>query len=239
MTGQAMLDFNRSFLNFTTLDRGNTARIQIEARCTLTEHSGGASHRYVMIASCKAEDTYGSGALFKQPNYDFSGVFSDSEYAIYRVFAEAQDNQGESGRLEQLFAGVDIVETLLDAPRMLESAAEIIRATIDGLPLCARTTFDALDGRYSARLDYPIKTINVHPGRERFQVDTGPLPYPDVAAATGRVVDVFVPAFVAYQELDQAEFIVQEATRLAGGASVIHYAGTRAITARTVIYAAQ
>lgn len=233
-----MLDFNRSFLTFTTLDHGNTARIQIEARCTLTEHAGGASHRYVMIASCKAEDTYGSGALFKQPNYDFSGVFSDSEYAIYRAFAEARDNQGESGPLEQLFAGVDIVEAPLAAPPMLDTPADIIRATLDGLPLCARTTFDALDGRYTAQLDYPIKTINVHPARERFQIDTGPLPYPDAAAATGRLVNVFVPAFVAYQTLDQAEFIVQEPTPLASGASVNHYANTRAITARTVIYAA-
>ena len=238
MTGSQMLDFNRSFLTFTTLDRGNNARIQIEARCTLTETSSAASYRYVMIASCKAEDTYGEGLLFKQPNYDFSGVFSDSDYAIYRHFASADDNQPESGPLHQLFDRIEILETPLRSARRLTEPEEIIGATLAGLPLSARTVFRSGDERFVATLDYPIKTMNVNPERGLLQVDTGPLLFPERISSASRVVDAFVPAFVAYRTFDQAEFITLNAVRISGQTRVNHYATVRVVNAETTIFAA-
>jgi hypothetical protein len=235
-----MLDFNRSFLTFTTLDRGNTARIQIEGRCTLSPVSGGPAQRYVLIAACKAEDTYGAGSLFKQPNYDFSGLFSESDYALYRHFPSAQDNQPESGPLGQLFAGIEIQEASLAAARALPTTAEIIAATLAGLPLCARTLFGTPDGRFKATLDYPIKTINVNQERQRFQVDTGPLPFPCLTGPAERLAEIFVPAFVAYQALDRAEFIIQEPVELAGRAvTVNHYSSTYVVAAETTLFAAE
>ena len=57
-------DFSRSFATFVTGGRGNNARIQVEAVC---EIAGG--ERYVLVASCKAEDTYAEENLFREPNY--------------------------------------------------------------------------------------------------------------------------------------------------------------------------
>ncbi len=238
MTALEMLDFSRSFLTFTTLDRGNNARIQIEARCMLTDSLVGTPEKYVMIASCKAEDTYGGGQLFKQPNYDFSGVFSKSDYAIYRLFASAEDNQPESGPLGQLFAGIEIKETPLRAPRMMAGTAEIIQATLDGNPLFARTTFQALAGRFSVLLDYPIKTMNINPERQLFQIDTGPLPFPRLEHSLDKLIDSFVPAFVAFKTLDRAEFILQQRTSLPGATtSVNHFEATHVVDAETTIFA--
>ena len=238
MTGSQMLDFSRSFLTFTTLDRRNNARIQIEARCALVDVSTGTSHRYVMIASCKAEDTYGEGLLFKQPNYDFSGVFSESDYAIYRHFASADDNQSESGPLNQLFDRVEIREAPLGSGRPLTTPEEIIVATCACLPLTARTVFRTEGERYIATLDYPIKTMNVNPEQGLFQVDTGPLLMPANMSNSDRLVDAFVPAFVAYRALDRAEFISLDAVRLSDQTSVNHYAAARVVNAETTIFAA-
>jgi hypothetical protein len=238
MTALEMLDFSRSFLTFTTLDRGNNARIQIEARCTLADSLVGTAEKFVMIAACKAEDTYGSGQLFKQPNYDFSGVFSTTDYAIYRLFASAQDNLPESGPIGQLFAGIEIRETALRAPRVMTDTAGIIQTTLDGFPLYARTTFQTLTGRFSVTLDYPIKTMNVNPERQLFQIDTGPLPFPRIEHSPGKLIDSFVPAFVAFKSLDRAEFILQQPTRLPGiTTSVNHFEATHVVDAKTTIFA--
>ncbi len=238
MSALDMLDFNRSFLTFTTRDHGNTARIQIEARCTLVAPSS-ERHRYVLIAACKAEDTYGHGPLFKQPNYDFSGVFSERDYAIYRLFALAEDNQPESGPIEQLFASVEINATPLARPRALNRVTDIVDAVLAGVPLAARTEFDVGGAGYHATLDYPLKTINVNHDLGLFQVDTGPLPWPHMEHDTQALVDGFAPAFIAYKSFDKAEFIIQQPTTVAGVEwRVNHYSATTTVDARTTIIAA-
>ena len=85
-------DFQRSFLTFTSDDdrkesqtrshaapyRFNAARIQLESVCTLTG-AGGATHRYVLGASCKSEIVGLDSDLWLHPNADYCPVASDSE----------------------------------------------------------------------------------------------------------------------------------------------------------------
>ena len=54
----------------------------------------------------------------------------------------------------------------------------------------------------SAMVEYPVKTMNIHPERKRFQVDTGPLLFPDLSLTVERQIQCFSIAFVCYNTFD-------------------------------------
>lgn len=85
-------DFSRSFITFLTKNRSNNARIQVEARCEITDRKTGESESYYLVASCKGEDTYGEGCLFLQPSYDFCMIYSSKDFMIIRTYVNADQN---------------------------------------------------------------------------------------------------------------------------------------------------
>ena len=86
------LDYSRSYVTFVTKGRGNLARLQVESRCLLYDAEGTLLEEFFQYASCKSEDTFGTGVLFYEVNYDFSGVFSKEHYVIYRARAPKDEN---------------------------------------------------------------------------------------------------------------------------------------------------
>ena len=81
-----VLDFCRSFVTFVTHPpTSNNARIQVEARCVIRSTPDASPVEDLLVASCKSENTYAETDLFKQPNYDFCAIFSDTHYRIHRV----------------------------------------------------------------------------------------------------------------------------------------------------------
>ncbi len=227
-------DFNGSFVTFVTPGRGNNARIQVEAICDLM--AGGESTRYLLVASCKAEETYGTGDLFRIPNYDFSCIFSNTEYQIIRVHLPVDDNWLETGISAERFEEVNI--HVAEAPaRLCQDEDAIVRATLDNLPLIARTELlDDAGGTY-ARLEYPIKTMNVNDKRWEFQVDTGPVIVPDAEREVAQEIERFDLGFVVYNRFDRAEFIIQEPTPVgAEGTRVGHYSRIRKMEARNRLF---
>ena len=78
-------DFSRSFITFVGKRFTNSARIQVESRCELTDGQGQSLGEFFLVASCKSEETYAAENLFKVPNYDFCAIFSADEYQIIRT----------------------------------------------------------------------------------------------------------------------------------------------------------
>ena len=64
-------DCGRSFIVCAGAPHGNAPLFWIESRCRITDAAGKAVRDYYQCGSCKSEDTFGSGALFLTPNYDF------------------------------------------------------------------------------------------------------------------------------------------------------------------------
>ncbi len=232
-------DFGRSFATFTTTGRENNARIQIEAVCDLLRAE--REERYVLVASCKAEDTYGPGPLFRQPNYDFCAIFSVEEYLIVRVGLPLTACWRDSGRITDRFAGVRI--TLAEASvRLCADPREVVEATLADEPLVGRTELLGKDGAPRARLTYPIKTMNVNDDRWVYQIDTGPVLLPDSGrsaneAPAALAIERLDLAFIAWNNLvEGAEFIVQGPVPIAhSDACAGHYAGTRHVCARNEV----
>jgi len=223
------IDFSRSFVTFVTRGRGNNARIQVEARCVLKDTTKGTTEEYFLLASCKSEDTYGQGDLFTKPNYDFSAIFSRKDYRLIRQHASASNNNPSVGAIPDFFDDVvfhiqsvgaipdffdDVVFHIQTAgqPQVLGRSGDIVQATLKNRILVGRTELTLKDGKIQAILDYPIKTINVNDQKTLFQVDTGPLLYPNLDSPHTRTIEAFEHAFLAYKTFDRAEFISLQPT---------------------------
>jgi hypothetical protein len=199
-------NFNRSFVTFVTRDFANQARIQIEAICHLTDQLQGTTESFYLVASCKGEDTYGSGVLFYEPNYDFSAIFSATDYFIMRVGVPHGSKQNSIGCSADFFEEVRIAPHEVEGDTLANHEA-IVRATLANRPLNGHTKIVDPGGRYHATLVYPIKTINANDRRNIYQVDTGPILF---ASKHERIIERFELAYVAYNQAAEAYFVIQE-----------------------------
>lgn len=238
------INFASSYMTFTTPDRSNTARIQLDAHCRLVDEEKGASDEFVLIAPCRTESMYLPDDLFRIPNYEFCGIFGTETFMIIRTgpsTAHGLDNR-EPGLNQQRFHEVRIDIRTFPRTRLLQNDEEVYRATLDNLPLIARTEVDDPASRRRAVIEYPIKTMNVSPQTHRFQVDTGPVLLPDFTAQHEHLVERFVMAHVVYNTFDRAEFIVRQPTPIVQDgrevAAVMDYQGITVMPARHQIVCA-
>jgi len=218
-------DFSHSFVTFVTPGRANNARIQVEARCTIKNAQQNIAEDYFLVASCKGEDTYGTGVLFLEPSYDFCGIFSDQEFMLIRVGVPYHVNNtigANQGHFEEVRLDIRMVEA-----EELAAPEAIVRATLANQML--NGCVELADGvePWRAAIEFPIKTMNVNDLRNIYQVDTGPVLLPNFAAQKERMVERFQLAFVAYNKADEAYFVIQEPIPAAGdqptGPRVSHY----------------
>ncbi|MGQ9730572.1 MAG: hypothetical protein ACUVX8_04790 [Candidatus Zipacnadales bacterium] len=230
------INFALSFVTFVTPNRANNARIQVECACELTSPVGRAE-QFLLVASCKAEDTYADDNLFRLPNYDFCGIFSLSDYTIIRTHAVAEAESKETGTIAERFEGVRI-EVRRAPAQILTTNAEIVRATLANEPLVART--ELAENGWRAVIEYPVKTMNANDIEHMFQVDTGPVLFPDLTAEVSRPIERFELAYVAFNRSDRTEFILQVPTPIECGgeqAQVPHYSRVVKVVARNQVIA--
>jgi len=234
-----VLDFSRSFVTFVTHGRGNNARIQVECRCELSP-PGGEAVEFLLVASCKSEHTYAPDDLFMQPNYDFCCLFSPADYQIIRTFSTADRGGKETGVSTERFEAVRIDVRTIEAEPCPDRAA-VVAATLANRPLVGRTELADEAGGWRALLEYPIKTMNANDLETIFQVDTGPVLYPDFRSPADRLIDRFELAYLAYNDFPRAEFILQLPTSVPEGdpeALVTpHYSAIRKLPARNSLWA--
>lgn len=235
-----VLEYGRSFVAFVV--PGNNARLQVEARCVLTAPDG-ASEQFVLFASCKAEDTYGTlGALFKLPNYDFSGMFGETRYSLNRIHLTSDLEQLETGATADRFVSTWTPHLVEKRGRPLVSAAEVVAATFANEVIVGQTTIVDPGSGWQQMVEFPVKTMNVNPETTAFQVDTGPVPLYDFGAGAAEVMARFRWAFVAWRAFTGAEFICQAPTSILRegrevartthySAVVVHPAATNALFA--------
>ena len=236
-------DFANSYLTFTVPNELNTARIQLDARCVLTDNRAGTMEEFFLISPCQGERMYETSNHFLTPNYEFKGIWSRTEYVLIRTFAEhdpQRANEWDAGEIATRFAEVKIDVRALPDAQALTTEAEITRATLENRALVAHTHLNSPDRQYSAVLEYPIKTMNVVKSTNRFQVDTGPLLFPDFEAAQNspqrRAIEKFSLAFTVYNTFDGAEFVLWQPTSVGDGTQVRHYSKAVPMPARHEIF---
>jgi hypothetical protein len=119
----------------------------------------------------------------------------------------------------------------------LKSNEEIREATYSMLPLVAQTEIRNTETEQRAILEYPVKTMNTHRENDMYQVDTGPLAFPDLTQRHDRNVDGISLAFVAFNVPDFADFVLEVPTSLGeGGPDVHHYSEILSLPAENRLF---
>ena len=162
----------------------NNSRIPLDCRCEITEKETGAAHEFVLGMNCKTEIVGAEQDLFTDPNGDFVPVCSETEFMVLKAYDRVNKgimlhppelgpqperqitNVSES--LDSL--RIDVVRT---SGEVLETPQEIVEAVLGNVPLNARTQIES--ERYTAVIEYPVRTINANERDWVYQPDTGPV----------------------------------------------------------------
>jgi len=150
-----------------------------------------------------------------------------------------EGGQKKSAPTKDTFTSLHFTVRSFPSATVIQTDEAVIEATLNDLPLVAQTEIGDEQRQMRAIIEYPVKTMNIHPERKRFQVDTGPLLLPDFTSDAGEQIEWFSLAHVVYNTFDRAEFIIRQPTPVHKDGqevcSVMHYSGIRVHKARNTI----
>ena len=247
MGTEQVLDYSRSFAINTSAQDGverNTCRTQLLARCTLPDDTG-ATRDFYLGKECIGEYMYQERGIAQVPTSEVCILFSAGDSSLLKKFVNHDDDVIQAGEMAVPRKGFDgsyanwtslrFVHGWRSA-RPLSCAEAVIEATLAGEPMVGRTTLAAERG--DAILEYPIPYVNVHPPDGRFQVDVGPILYPNPDSDAEWMVERLQLAYVMYNGFDTAEFALRVPTRVTedGPGESLHYSQVIKTTARHEIF---
>ena len=245
-----MLDYHRCFaINTGARDEEerNTCRTQLLARCEMESNDADQVEEFFLGKECIGEYMYAEGGIAQVPTSEVCTIFGRKESSLLKRFANHENDVIQAGSVDVRRKGFDGSYSYWtdlrfslnrSAARHLSTAEEIIDATLEGEVLLGRTTLVDAEGGGRAVLEYPIYYMNVHPPEKRFQVDVGPILYPDFAATVGSAVEHLQLAYVMFNRLDEVEFALRVPTRIAEGqpAEVLHYSQVIKVKAESELF---
>lgn len=205
---------------------GNSARILIDARCTIIDEKNEKVEELFLVAPCRTEWMYRETEMIQNPSGEYRVIFSqDRQLYVGKKIAEetARGKSTSTSWFNTLVFDVDLVPA-----KVLETNEAVVEATIKRVPIVAKTEIVNAEKGLRAMLEYPIRTMNFHEERQRFQVDTGPLIFPDLNLDDELLIDRCKLAHTVYNNFTYAEFICKQPTPIfnADGkevASAYHY----------------
>ena len=228
------LDYGRSFLIGN--DPENEVRFWVESRTRIIDETSGQSEDYVQVGSCKSEHTFAKKNLLHEDNYDFLPVFGPEWSVVYRRHAYLRDGYREIRRSEERWNGQQYHLIVGSDVEELTSDAAVREATYDSVPIVAQTQVRNEETGLQAIMEYPVKTMNTHRANDIYQVDTGPVAFPDLSQRHARHVDALSLAFVVFNAPHFADFVLEVPTRV-GDEQVYHYSKVVSLAAVNRLYA--
>lgn len=229
------LDYGRSFL--IGLVASNEVRFWVESRTRIIDGRTGRTEEYCQTGSCKSEHTFAERELFHEDNYDFLPIFGPEYGVIYRRTAKLSPTYKSVVATEEMWGG-QIYHTV-EAPRYeeLTDLPAILEATREFHPIVAQTEIWNEETGLRAIIECPVKTMNTRREPMAYQVDTGPIVFPDLSTRETRVADGLSLAFVAFNAPHFADFVVEVPTPVADGVAVHHYMQRISLPAINRVYA--
>ena len=234
-----ILDYGASFL--AGVAPFNTVRFWVESRLRVVDEASGAFADYYQCAACKSEDTFAEHDLFYADNYDFLPVFGPEWGAIFRRHVYVSEDYRSVVPAREMWGGQRFHLRERQDARELTTNAEIRTATAAWEPLVARTEIRDADAGRRAIIEYPVKTMNVRPEDEKYQVDTGPLIVPDLSLPLDQQPHGFILAFAAFNAPHFVDFVLEVPTLVTNAAGqtcqTYHYMKRVSLPAKNTLYA--
>jgi hypothetical protein len=231
------LDYGRSF----AIGNGpeNEVRFWVESRTRIIDERSGTHEDYIQCASCKSENTFAERDLFHTDNYDFLPIFGPEWGVVFRRKAYLNDAYRETRPASEWWNGQQY--HLIEGPaRELPSQAEILEATYRHAPLVSQTEVADAGTGLRAIIECPVKTMNTCREAGIYQVDTGPVAFPDLSTRPERSADALRLAFLAFNVSTFVDVVVEVPTRIdeAGPTTeVFHYSELISLPATNRLYA--
>jgi len=204
------LDYRRSFICGTS--PVNSLRLWIESRVTIIDDTAGTSIEYYQCASCKSEDTFAEKNLFYEDNYDFIPIYGDGQWLIFRRKNRVTPDYRRIQKLETVWGIPDLKLAHVSNVRTLNTWEEIRDVSASQAPMVARTKLSDADTGLRAVIECPVKTMNISLEKRMYQVDTGPVVFPDLSRRLADPIESLRLAFVAFNAPDFADFVIEQPT---------------------------
>lgn len=246
------IDYGKSF--FCNTAEFNSVRMWIESRTTIFDTNTGITNVYYQGASCKSEDTFAEKNLFYKDNYDFLPIFGNGKVLIFRRYSDKREVVYPSGnnitkmpyreirKMEDTWGANPVIYT--PAPQNvteLDTWKKIRDATAAGIPIVTQTELKNNDTGLTAIVECPCKTLNISHPKKMYQVDTGPVAYPDLSINYEIQIDCLNLAFIAFNKPHFADFVIEAPTPIIKGgkevAKVYHYSKIISMTTENKIFA--
>ncbi len=232
------LDYGRSFICHEAPE--NSVRFWIESRTRILDEQKGGWTDYYQCGSCKSEDTFATKHLLVEENYDFLPIFGDGQILIFRRHAFVdQRYRTTTGSEEILWGPPRLVLKQADQVRELVGYDQIHEATAAATPLVTQTELWNSELGLRAIIECPTKTMNISQIKKVYQVDTGPVAYPDLSRRHDPEIDALSLAFVVFNTPDFADFVVEQPTPLKENpenCQVFHYSQPFSKTTRNRVF---
>ncbi len=237
----SFIDYGSSF--YCNTAEFNSVRMWIESRTVIINEKSGKEHIYYQGASCKSENTFGEKDLFYKDNYDFLPIFGDGKVLVFRRHATKRgDRYRTISAMEDMWGADPVIYT--PAPEFVEELdtwEKIRDATAAGIPVVSRTEFSNPDTGLKAVVECPVKTMNISHPEKMYQVDTGPVAFPDISKNYDPQIDCLSLAFLAFNKDHFTDFVIEAPVPvLEDGREVAvlyHYSKILSIEASNKLYA--
>jgi hypothetical protein len=238
---KSCIDYGRSFICNTA--EFNSVRMWIESRTTIVDSKTGTSEVYYQGASCKSENTFGEKDLFYKDNYDFLPIFGNGKVLVFRRHSNKHgENYRSIKKMEEMWGGNPVIYTPApEAVTELHTWEKIRDATATGLPIVTQTEFSNAETGLTAIIECPCKTMNISHPKKIYQVDSGPVAFPDLTKRYDTQIDCLNLAFIAFNTPHFADFVIEAPTPIIDGekevTTVYHYSKLVTITTKNKIFA--
>lgn len=233
------LDYRQCFVCGTS--PVNSLRLWIESRVTFIDEAAGKAIEYYQCAACKSEDTFATRSLFYDDNYDFTPIYGDGQWLIFRRKNRVTGDYRRIQKLETVWGIPNLRLAWGRNVRQLTTWEEIRDTTNSPTPIVAQTELSDSRTGLRAVIECPVKTMNISHEKRMYQVDTGPVAFPDLSQQFADPMQCLSLAFVAFNVPHFADFVIEQPTPVVEDGvekcRIMHYSAPISRPARNVLLA--
>ena len=204
------LDYGRSFICNTA--SSNRVRFWVESRTILYDDKAGTKLIIYQCGSCKSEHTFAKENLLVQDNYDFMPIYGGQDMLILRRHVDARDRYRELRKVKEVWGEPVMRLHYGKTVKELKTFGEIRDVTTTDTPLAAKTEIINKETGLRCLMEYPIKTMNISIDDSIWQVDTGPIAFPDLTKRFEPPVDSVRLAFAVFNAPHFCDFVIEQPT---------------------------
>ncbi len=204
------LDYGRSFICGTSNE--NAVRFWVESRTILYDDKAGAKLVIYQCGSCKAEATFAKENLLQQDNYDFMPIYGGEHLLIFRRHADVRDRYRQVVPADAGFGEPIMRLKYGKIVKEIKTFEQIRDVTAIATPLAAQTEITNKETGLRCMMEYPIKTMNISADKGMWQVDTGPIAFPDLSKRYEPAVGSVRLAFAVFNAPHFCDFVIEQPT---------------------------